>query len=205
MSRNYHPEAPPLQVLQWLNSPTLLTLESLRGRVVMLEAFQMLCPACVSHSLPQARKVRQLFAEKDVAVIGLHTVFEHHDIMTPAALDAFVREYRLTFPIGIDRPAGGSIPATMSDYQMQGTPTTVLIDRQGRIRMSHFGVIDDIALGAAVGQLAAEDVAVAPAATARSTDVEPRAVENAACNDLDCPVADGRGRTVRRLEVHGAR
>lgn len=158
MSSHYHPEAPPLQVSQWLYVPTPLTLESLRGRVVLLEAFQMLCPACVSHSLPQARKVRQLFAEKDVTVIGLHTVFEHHDVMTPAALDAFVREYRLTFPIGVDRPAGSTIPATMRDYQMQGTPTTVLIDRQGRIRMSHFGVIDDLALGAAIGQLAAEDV-----------------------------------------------
>lgn len=154
----YFPEAPALQVAQWLNTDTALTLESLRGRVVVMHAFQMLCPACVTHGLPQAKKTRHLFAAKDVAVIGLHSVFEHHEVMTPAALEAFVKEYRYTFPIGIDTPARGSIPATMREYQLQGTPSVLLIDRQGRIRLSHFGVIDDMALGAAIGQLAAEEV-----------------------------------------------
>jgi peroxiredoxin len=157
MSKNF-PEAPALQVTHWLNTDTPLTLESLRGRVVVMHAFQMLCPACATHALPQAKKTRQLFAASDVAVIGLHTVFEHHEVMTPAALEVFVREYRYTFPIGIDTPVGGSIPATMREYQLQGTPSVVLIDRQGRIRLSHFGVIDDMALGAAIGQLAAEEV-----------------------------------------------
>ncbi|MCY1250111.1 hypothetical protein D9M72_637110 [compost metagenome] len=45
----------------------------------------------------------------------------------------------------------------MRDYQWQGTPSTVLVDRQGRLRMSHFGLLDDMALGAAIGQLAAEE------------------------------------------------
>ncbi|MGJ7543810.1 peroxiredoxin family protein [Variovorax sp. LT1R16] len=156
MSKIY-PEAPALQVAQWLHTDTALTLESLRGRVVAIHAFQMLCPACVTHGLPQAKKTHQLFAARNVAVIGLHTVFEHHDVMTPAALEAFVHEYRYTFPIGIDTPERGSIPATMRAYQLQGTPSIVLIDKQGRIRLSHFGVIDDMALGAAIGQLTAEE------------------------------------------------
>lgn len=156
MTRTY-PEAPELQVGQWLNTDAPLTLASLRGRVVVLHAFQMLCPACVTHGLPQARKTRQLFAANDVAVIGLHTVFEHQEVMTAAALQAFVGEFRYTFPIGIDTPSRGSIPATMREYQLQGTPSIVLIDKQGRIRLSHFGVIDDMALGAAIGQLAAEE------------------------------------------------
>ncbi|MDM0014884.1 redoxin family protein [Variovorax sp. J22P168] len=187
---SHHPEAPPLQVAQWLNTATPISLESLRGRVVVLEAFQMLCPACVSHSLPQARKIRQLFAAKDVAVLGLHSVFEHHDVMTPAALEAFVHEYRLTFPIAIDAPSRGSIPATMRDYQLQGTPTTVLIDRRGRIRMSHFGLIDDIALGAAIGQLVAEDAPTAP--TERPSD-DSKALQAAAaqCDEQGCRTVAG--------------
>ena len=36
----------------------------------------MLCPACVSHGLPQAARLRETFAPEDLAVIGLHTVFE---------------------------------------------------------------------------------------------------------------------------------
>lgn len=154
----FYPQAPELQIGQWLNTDVPLTLASLRGRVVVLHAFQMLCPACVTHGLPQARKTQQLFAARDVAVIGLHTVFEHHDVMTPAALEAFVHEYRYTFPIGIDKPSGGGIPVTMSEYQLQGTPSIVLLDKQGRVRLSHFGMLDDMALGAAIGQLIAAEV-----------------------------------------------
>lgn len=39
-----------LEVDTWLNTDTPLTLADLRCRVVLIEAFQMLCPACVSHS-----------------------------------------------------------------------------------------------------------------------------------------------------------
>ena len=190
MSATYA-EAPALQVDRWLNTEVPLTLESLRGRVVVLHAFQMLCPACVSHALPQAKKTRQLFAASDVAVIGLHTVFEHHDVMTAAALDAFVREYRYTFPIGIDAPSRGSIPATMREYQLQGTPSTVLIDRQGRIRLSHFGLLDDMALGGAIGQLAAE-TAPAALAAAPSSQGQPGPQAAGVCDDDRCPTGTAR-------------
>ena len=184
-----HPEAPALQVARWLHTDTDLTLESLRGRVVVLHFFQMLCPACVSHGLPQAKKTRQLFAAGDVAVIGLHSVFEHHDVMTPAALEAFAHEYRYTFPIGIDQPSGGSVPATMRAYQLQGTPSVVLVDRQGRLRLSRFGTIDDMALGAAIGQLAAEDAA-APSITRPSRGTLQAASAGAACGDDGCRIPE---------------
>ncbi len=40
--------APPLEVAQWLNVTEPPSLDRLRGKVVMIEAFQMLCPGCVS-------------------------------------------------------------------------------------------------------------------------------------------------------------
>src|SRR5690606_20270412 len=39
--------APELQVSRWFNTPAPLSLAALRGRVVVVEAFQMLCPGCV--------------------------------------------------------------------------------------------------------------------------------------------------------------
>ena len=151
--------APPLNVIDWLNTDTPITLDGLRGKVVVIEAFQMLCPGCVSHSLPQAMKVSQIFSSQDVAVIGLHTVFEHHAAQgTRTALEAFIHEYRLTFPIGIDAPSNnGDIPKTMSTYRMRGTPTLILIDRQGRLRKSSFGGVDDLALGAEIMALVMEN------------------------------------------------
>lgn len=148
--------APPLEIGEWINTPGPLSLSAMRGRVVILHAFQMLCPGCVSHGLPQASKVREIFAEDDVVVIGLHTVFEHHDVMGANALRAFVHEYRLTFPIGIDKRGSGRIPLTMQAYALQGTPSLVLIDRLGRVRLNHVGRIEDMALGMLIGQLSAE-------------------------------------------------
>ena len=54
---------PPLEVSEWLNTPKPITLADLRGRVVLLHTFQMLCPACVSHGLPQTSKAREMFAD----------------------------------------------------------------------------------------------------------------------------------------------
>lgn len=149
------PMAPPLSVSQWFNTSSPLTLEALRGRVVVLHAFQMLCPGCVAHGLPQAQAVHRQFAGDEVAVIGLHTVFEYHDAMTPVSLAAFLHEYRIGFPVGVDARGadGGDVPTTMRAYGMRGTPTLVVIDRAGRIRMHAFGRVEDLAVGALIGRL----------------------------------------------------
>lgn len=152
-----HPAAPAWHVTQWFNHGAALTLEACRGQVIVLHAFQMLCPGCVQHGLPQAQKIHELFDNNDVVVVGLHTVFEHHAAMTPVSLAAFIHEYRLTFAIGVDAagPDGG-VPLTMAAYQMRGTPTLVLIDRQGRLRWHRFGQVEDMAVGAAIATLVRE-------------------------------------------------
>lgn len=149
--------APELAVSQWFNSPRPLSLAALRGKVIVLHAFQMLCPGCVAHALPQAERLHRLFNHRsDVAVVGLHTVFEHHAAMTPVSLEAFIHEYRLTFPIGVDEASNGNpIPVTMRRFGMRGTPTTIIIDQAGCIVEHAFGKVDDLALGVLIGSLTA--------------------------------------------------
>lgn len=151
-------EAPELDVVEWLNTPQPIRLADLRGRVVVMEAFQMLCPGCVQTGLPQLTRVQEHFSSDDVVVLGLHTVFEHHEAQGPrVALEAFLHGYGYGFPVGIDRPsdAGMGLPRTMAAYGMQGTPTLVLIDRQGRLRRQVFGHMPDLRLGAEIMALAA--------------------------------------------------
>lgn len=148
--------APEWRTTTWFNTRAPLALADLRGRVVMVCAFQMLCPGCVSHGLPQAQRAAETFRSDDVAVIGLHTVFEHHDAMAPKALEAFLHEYRIRFPVGVDEPNGAGIPRTMAAYQMRGTPTTLLIDRQGLLRSQAFGQVPDMQLGAEIMALMRE-------------------------------------------------
>jgi hypothetical protein len=144
----------PWHVSQWFNTDQPIALDALRGRVVAIHTFQMLCPGCVSHGVPQAVRLHEIFPADRLAVIGLHTVFEHHDVMTPRALQVFIHENRLRFPIGVDEPdRNGPIPRTMAAWGLRGTPSLVLLDREGSVHLSHFGRIDDLALGAVIGGL----------------------------------------------------
>ena len=150
--------APTWMTTEWLNTPEPLSLEGLRGRVVLLHAFQMLCPGCVSRGIPQAQRVAELFAGAPLVVVGLHTVFEHHEAMKVESLRAFLHEYRVRFPVGVDAPdpGGECIPQTMRAYGMRGTPTTILIDARGRLRRQVFGTHDDLLLGAELQTLLLE-------------------------------------------------
>ena len=122
----------------------------------MLIAFQMLCPGCVASALPQAQRVAGTFSSSDVAVIGLHSVFENHDAMTPIALRVFLHEYKIGFPVGVDEPNGRDSPNTMREYGFQGTPTMLLFDRAGRLRRHVFGHVSDLQLGAEIMGLICE-------------------------------------------------
>ena len=153
--------APELQISDWFNTAQPLTLAALRGKVVVLHAFQMLCPGCGQFGIPLAQRMYETFDPKQVAVIGLHTVFEHHAVMNRDALEVFIHEYKLHFPIGIDKPSDKpgdqhGIPLTMRTYHLQGTPSIILIDKNGRLRLQKFGDASDLMLGFTMGALLAE-------------------------------------------------
>ena len=160
--------APELLVQTWFNTDRPLLLSGLRGRVVVLAAFQVLCPNSIASGIPQAQRIYETFEPKDVAVIGLHATFEHHDAFNSAVLKAFIHEYRLKFPIALDQPNPPSpIPHTMERYKMRGTPSLVLIDRQGLVRKHAFGAVDDLRIGAEIGALTQEsDRAALPRSSA---------------------------------------
>ncbi len=134
---------PELQVSRWFNTEGE-SLEELLGQVVVLHAFQMLCPGCVLHGTPLAQRIHDIFRTEELTVVGLHTVFEHHDAMGPESLEAYLHEFRITMPVGIDRhEPGDPMPQTMKAFSMRGTPTLILIDRSGAIRHHLFGQLDE--------------------------------------------------------------
>jgi hypothetical protein len=134
-----------------------MLLSALRGRVVVLAAFQVLCPNSIGIAIPQAQRIYETFEPNDVTVIGMHATFEHHDAFSIPVLKAFIQEYRLKFPIALDQPnQAGPIPHTMERYKMRGTPSLVLIDRHGVIRKHAFGAVEDLRIGAEIGALIQE-------------------------------------------------
>ncbi len=153
----FNPEAPPeFETSRWFNAGKPLTREHLKGRVVMLTVFQALCPASVNHALPQAQRIARAFSDDEVAVIGLHSAFENQDKQTPGTVEELVKEQGLTFPIAIDKPNVKKLPRTFAAYELQGTPTVLLFDRQGRLRRHYLGQVDDVRLGAEIMAFALE-------------------------------------------------
>lgn len=150
---------PELAVSEWFNTEVPLTLAGLRNRPIFLHSFQLLCPGCVSDALPQVKRIEKLFAHTELQVIGLHTVFEHHAAMSPVTLRAFLHEYGITSPVGVDIADGTSdIPVTMRRFGLRGTPSSVLIGRGGTLLHHAFGVEEDMIVGARIAMALATPI-----------------------------------------------
>ncbi len=115
------------------------------------------CPiACVPDAVPGLCVARPSANGQGTSTLRPRRARSHrsaHGVRAPrgdenaAALELFIHEYRLTIPIGIDEAqVATSIPLTMQSYQLNGTPSLILIDRLGHVRLNHLGHIDDMAL-----------------------------------------------------------
>lgn len=153
----FDPENPPeLATAAWLNADPSTTLKGLKGKVVLLAAFQQHCAGSLNHGLPQAARIAHAFSDDEVVVIGLNTPFEQADKQGKAALEAFVSEHGLTFPVALDKTNGHGLPETMEAFEIQGTPTVLIFDRQGRLRRHYLGQVDDLRIGAELMALTIE-------------------------------------------------
>jgi len=152
MSDTHGPEAPELAISEWFNTTAPITLAALRGRPVFLHTFQLLCPGCLANALPQVQRIERVFSRTDLQIIGVHTVFELHESMTPAILKGFIEQKEIRYPVGVDvADEKSDIPITMQRYQLRGTPSSVLIGRDGSVIHQVFGVEDDLIVGARIG------------------------------------------------------
>src|SRR5690606_8791795 len=117
----------------------------LKGRVVVLVAFQTDCQASLHHALPQARRLAEGFDPRQVFILGLNAPFDGKPPQTIEALERFVIEHELVFPVALDRSVGTSDKtATVAAYELQGSPSVMIFDRQGRLRRAYHGEATDI-------------------------------------------------------------
>ncbi|MBT3879869.1 MAG: TlpA family protein disulfide reductase [Candidatus Scalindua sp.] len=133
-------QAPEWVISEWINSNGL-TLAGLRGKVVVIDFFQLWCPGCNKFSGPLMDKWNSKFSDrKDIQLVGIHTVFEGHSQQTPKRLRQYVKEKNITYPVGVDDHVSSQrSPETMILYHTHGTPEMAIIDKKGKIRFQHFG------------------------------------------------------------------
>jgi len=136
-------KAPEWEITEWMNSEPL-SLEGLRGKVVVVEFFQLWCPGCNAFSIPLMLEWEKKYRGNDqVQLVSIHTVFEGHAYQTVKRLKNFIREKGIRHPVGVDKHQPGSdVPVTMQRYRTRGTPEMAIIDKKGNIRFRRFGSFD---------------------------------------------------------------
>jgi cytochrome c biogenesis protein CcmG/thiol:disulfide interchange protein DsbE len=122
--------APPFTMTVYDGGP--LSLESLRGKVVLLNFWASWCfPACYEEA-PELERAWRAYRDRGLVVVGV-------DIQdTEAAGRQFIDQFKLTFANGPD--PGGKIAI---DYGVYGVPETFVIDRQGVIAHKQVGGVTD--------------------------------------------------------------
>ncbi|WP_447970446.1 peroxiredoxin family protein [Nitrospira sp. M1] len=117
-----------------------ITLQELVGSVIVIEVFQVNCPGCFLYALPKAIQLHERYRDKGLVIIGLATAFEDYDKNTTENLQRLVDtgevigetlkalthqgmltdgklEWRLPFPVGMDRVVPESEPVTQEKVE----------------------------------------------------------------------------------------
>jgi cytochrome c biogenesis protein CcmG/thiol:disulfide interchange protein DsbE len=115
-----------------------LTLASLRGKAVVINFWSSYCGPC-KKEMPRLQGAAQRWAGKDVAVVGIDTIDNH------AAARSFAQKHGVTYAIGYD-----DVGETATRYGVSFTPTTVFVDRRGRILKTVVGSVSDAELDAQI-------------------------------------------------------
>jgi cytochrome c biogenesis protein CcmG, thiol:disulfide interchange protein DsbE len=122
-----------------------LSLDGLRGSVVVLNFWASWCyPACYDEA-PTLERGWERYRDRGVRFVGINI----QDKEEPAR--RFLEQFRHSFPNAPD-PAG----RISVDYGVYGVPETFFIDRKGRIRAKRVGAITDEILQLEVERLLAE-------------------------------------------------
>lgn len=110
---------------------TPLRLSDLRGKVVLLNFWATWCPPCKAE-MPDLNALHQKYgAEHDFTVVGINMEERAADV------SAFARARQITFPLLLD-PEGA---VSAGRYAIRSLPTSLIIDREGRIRDMWMGQI----------------------------------------------------------------
>lgn len=119
-------DAPPFELVS-LEHQERVSLESLRGKVVLLDFWATTCPPCI-RQIRDLEIVHQSFAPQDVVILGINT-----EGASAARLTAFAREHQVSYQVLVD------LGFAAERYGVSQLPTLYIIDREGKIRWGHVG------------------------------------------------------------------
>jgi len=104
-----------------------LNLQNYRGRVVYLDFWASWCGPC-RQSFPWMESMKDAYARRGLAVVAVDLDQHKSDA------DRFLGRFHPAFHILFD-PKG----SLAEEFKVRGMPTSVVFDRQGKLRFTHIG------------------------------------------------------------------
>jgi DNA-binding beta-propeller fold protein YncE len=111
--------------LDWINTSEALTLNRLRGKVVLLDFWTYGCINCI-HIIPDLKRLESEFPA-ELMVIGVHSAKFKNEGDTKNIRE-IVQRYEVEHPVVNDKDF-----AIWQAYTVQAWPTSMLIDPQGKV------------------------------------------------------------------------
>lgn len=115
---------PELDVPEWVNTDGKpISIESLRGKAVVIEFWATWCPPCVQ-AVPHLVELHNKHAREGLAIVSIHAR-RGADVRN---VKEFTRKNRVEYPVGLDKEG-----AVIEAYGVDGIPEAFVLDRQGRL------------------------------------------------------------------------
>ncbi|GGP22355.1 thioredoxin family protein [Silvimonas iriomotensis] len=112
-------------VTQWINSPPL-TMNQLRGKVVLVDFWTYSCINCI-HTLPHVKAWYDKYKDQGLVVVGVHTPEYPYEASTANLQDA-IKRYGIHYPVAQDNHN-----SNWDAWQNQFWPAIYLVDAQGQV------------------------------------------------------------------------
>ena len=122
-----------------------LSLESLKGEVVLVNFWATWCAPC-RIEMPMLKSLQSEFGDEGLRIVGISVDEDDTDIVVD-----YAAEFQFNYPILHDK---GTLAR---DYSAEyAVPTTVVIDRSGNVRHRIIGLVEEELLRTIVEELLAE-------------------------------------------------
>lgn len=126
-----------------------VSVEELRGRVVVMNLWQSTCGPCRKEA-PDLAAVYQSRVDRGVSFLGLNTGEANKD-----AAEAFQRRFEVPYPSVWDEH-GTALLALRGAVSPKAIPSTIILDRSGRIAVRFSGMVSSTTLTQAIDAVAVE-------------------------------------------------
>ncbi len=149
----------------WLNSEPL-TLASLKGKVILVDFWTYSCINCI-RTLPFVTGWYEKYKDQGFVVVGVHTPEFEFEKKTANVQNA-LNTYKINYPVAQDNDY-----VTWNNFNNSYWPAKYLIDKDGHLRMTHFGEGNYAETEKAIQSLLAETGQSVTTDTLKLTDTTP--------------------------------